>query len=158
MMIGSIPQQDVFQRVMSAKNMSTAVAGPLIGGIVYILFAFVPMFIVVAAMVVMPDISENLLHTDPQRLLPTLVKDYMPMWLRVIFFGAVLSAVMSTASATILAPSTAVVSNILSVFMKFDDKSMLRAMRWTVFFFTLVVLGYSLSVQGTAIYLSLIHI
>lgn len=152
MMIGSIPQQDVFQRVMSAKNMSTAVAGPLIGGIVYILFAFVPMFIVVAAMVVMPDISENLLHTDPQRLLPTLVKDYTPMWLRVIFFGAVLSAVMSTASATILAPSTAVVSNILSVFMKFDDKSMLRAMRWTVFFFTLVVLGYSLSVQGTAIY------
>ena len=27
MMIGSIPQQDVFQRVMSAKNMQTAVAG-----------------------------------------------------------------------------------------------------------------------------------
>ena len=43
MMIGSIPQQDVFQRVMSAKNMQTAVAGPIIGGCVYILFAFVPM-------------------------------------------------------------------------------------------------------------------
>ena len=31
MMIGSIPQQDVFQRVMSAKNLPTAVAGPILG-------------------------------------------------------------------------------------------------------------------------------
>ncbi len=152
MMIGSIPQQDVFQRVMSAKNTATAVAGPIIGGCVYILFAFVPMFIVVAAILVMPEQAQHLLADDPQRLLPTLVKDYMPMWLRVLFFGAVLSAVMSTASATILAPSTAFVSNILTAFVKLDDHNMLRAMRWTVFVFTLMVLSYSLFVEGTAIY------
>ena len=35
-MIGSIPQQDVFQRVMSAKNADTAVKGPIIGGISYL--------------------------------------------------------------------------------------------------------------------------
>ena len=152
MMIGSIPQQDVFQRVMSAKNTPTAVAGPIIGGCVYILFAFVPMMIVVAAILVMPDISEKLLADDPQRLLPTLVKDYMPVWLRVLFFGAVLSAVMSTASATMLAPSTAFVSNILKSFIKLDDHSMLKAMRWTVFVFAMLVLLYALSVEGTAIY------
>ncbi len=152
MMIGSIPQQDVFQRVMSAKNAPTAVAGPIIGGCVYILFAFVPMFIVIAAILVMPQAAEGMLANDPQRLLPTLVKDYMPMWLRVVFFGAVLSAVMSTASATMLAPSTAFVSNILSHFIRLDDRNMLRAMRWTVFCFALMVLSYSLFVEGTAIY------
>lgn len=152
MMIGSIPQQDVFQRVMSAKDTKTAMAGPIIGGCVYILFAFVPMFIVIAAILVMPDTASGLLQEDPQRVLPTLVKDYMPMWLRVLFFGAVLSAVMSTASATILAPSTAFVSNILTTFVKLDDRHMLRAMRWTVFVFTFLVLTYSLLVEGTAIY------
>ncbi len=152
MMIGSIPQQDVFQRVMSAKNTATAVAGPIIGGCVYIMFAFVPMFIVIAAVLIMPEQAQHFLQDDPQRLLPTLVKDYMPMWLRVLFFGAVLSAVMSTASATILAPSTAFVSNILSAVVKLDDKHMLKAMRWTVFVFTLMVLSYSLFVEGTAIY------
>ena len=96
MMIGSIPQQDVFQRVMSARNVQTAVAGPVIGGCVYILFAFVPMFIVIAAILVMPGSAQDMLATDPQRLLPTLVRDHMPLWLRVLFFGAVLSAVMST--------------------------------------------------------------
>src|SRR4030095_15097063 len=44
MMLGSIPQQDVFQRVMSAKDSSTARKGAVIGGVSYILFAFVPMF------------------------------------------------------------------------------------------------------------------
>src|SRR5436190_1024063 len=38
MMLGSIPQQDVFQRVMSAKNAPTARAGAMIGGASYILF------------------------------------------------------------------------------------------------------------------------
>ena len=99
MMIGSIPQQDVFQRVMSAKSAGTAARGAAMGGAFYIVFAFVPMFIVCAAVLAMPGVGEMLLKTDPQRLLPTLVKDYMPGWLRVLFFGAVLSAVMSTACA-----------------------------------------------------------
>ena len=152
MMIGSIPQQDVFQRVMSARNVQTAVAGPVIGGCVYILFAFVPMFIVIAAILVMPGSAQDMLATDPQRLLPTLVRDHMPLWLRVLFFGAVLSAVMSTASATMLAPSTAFVSNILTHFVRLNDRNMLRAMRWTVFGFAIMVLSYSLFVEGTAIY------
>ncbi|HKY02359.1 MAG TPA: sodium:solute symporter family protein, partial [Burkholderiales bacterium] len=33
MMLGSIPQQDVFQRVMSANNVKAATRGPVIGGI-----------------------------------------------------------------------------------------------------------------------------
>src|SRR5215216_692932 len=53
MMLGSIPQQDVFQRVMSAKNANTARNGAVIGGVSSILFAFVPMFIVSCAIVVM---------------------------------------------------------------------------------------------------------
>ena len=40
-MFGSIPQQDVFQRVMSANTEKAATHGPVIGGICYILFAFI---------------------------------------------------------------------------------------------------------------------
>ncbi len=152
MMIGSIPQQDVFQRVMSAKNVQTAVAGPIIGGSVYILFAFVPMMIVVAAVLAMPEVAGDMLKNDPQQLLPTLVRDYMPMWLRVLFFGAVLSAVMSTASATMLAPSTTFVENVLSHFIKIDDRNMLVAMRITVAVFAVFVLLYSIALEGAAIY------
>ncbi|MBS7350305.1 MAG: sodium:solute symporter family protein, partial [Comamonas sp.] len=100
MMLGSIPQQDVFQRVMSSKNAEVARLGPIIGGSLYILFAFVPMFVVTAAVLVMPDGVQTLMADDPQKILPALVMNHMPLGLQIAFFGALLSAIMSTASAT----------------------------------------------------------
>ena len=49
MMFGSIPQQDVFQRVMSAKNENTAVTGAVLGGTLYFAFAFIPIFLAYSA-------------------------------------------------------------------------------------------------------------
>src|SRR5262245_42020064 len=63
-MLGSIPQQDVFQRVMSAKNEQAATRGPVIGGVCYLLFAFVPMFLVASALLIMPEQAEGLLKDD----------------------------------------------------------------------------------------------
>lgn len=51
MMLGSIPQQDVFQRVMSAHSEKAATRGTVIGGSAYIFFAFVPMFLVASALI-----------------------------------------------------------------------------------------------------------
>jgi solute:Na+ symporter, SSS family len=78
MMLGSIPQQDVFQRVMSANSEHAATKGPILGGIFYIFFAFVPMFLVVSAMIIMPDKALLLMKDDPQKVLPTLVMEHMP--------------------------------------------------------------------------------
>jgi len=75
MMLGSIPQQDVFQRVMSANSLKAATRGPVIGGLCYILFAFVPMFLVVSALIIMPEKAAQLVAEDPQRVLPTLVME-----------------------------------------------------------------------------------
>lgn len=151
-MIGSIPQQDVFQRVMSAKDADAAVKGPIIGGIAYLLFAGVPMFIGLSAFVIMPEAASALLKEDSQKVLPSLVIEHMPVWLQVFFFGALLSAIMSTASATLLAPSTTFVENVLKNFVKMNDRQSLRYMRVTVFVFTCIVLGYSIRMEGTPIY------
>lgn len=151
-MIGSIPQQDVFQRVMAARTVEGAVRGPIIGGSAYLAFAFVPMFIGLSAFVIMPEAAAALHADDPQKILPTLVMQHMPTWLQVMFFGALLSAIMSTAAATLLAPSTTFVENILKNFVKLSDRGQLRAMRLTVLVFTLAVLAYSIRMEGTPIY------
>ena len=59
MMLGSIPQQDVFQRVMSANSVKRRRAAPVIGGVCYILFAFVPMFLVASALIIMPEQTDG---------------------------------------------------------------------------------------------------
>lgn len=153
MMLGSIPQQDVFQRVMSSDSARTARIGPVVGGVLYLLFAFVPMFVVTAAVLVMPETAQALLRDDPQKVLPTLVMQHMPLILQIAFFGALLSAIMSTASATLLAPSTTFVENILrNLRPGMSDAATLRAMRWSVLAFTGTVLAYAITMQGTSIY------
>ena len=152
-MLGSIPQQDVFQRVMSANSIKAATHGPVIGGICYILFAFVPMFLVVSAMIIMPEQAAALMADDPQKVLPTLVMTQMPFVMQVLFFGALLSAIKSCASATLLAPSVTFTENIWRQFHPHQsDQQELRAMRVTVLVFSMLVLGYAIRMQGTSIY------
>ncbi len=151
-MLGSIPQQDVFQRVMSANSEYAATRGPIIGGICYILFAFVPMFLVVSAMIIMPEQAAQLIKDDPQKVLPTLVMTQMPFVMQVLFFGALLSAIKSCASATLLAPSVTFTENIWRQFFPHQsDQQELKAMRVTVLVFSALVLAYAIAMQGTSI-------
>ena len=153
MMFGSIPQQDVFQRVMSANSIGAATKGPVIGGVCYILFAFVPMFLVVSALIIMPEQTAILLKEDPQKILPTLVLEKMPFIMQVLFFGALLSAIKSTASATLLAPSVTFVENIWRQFKpRMSDQHELKLMRTSVLVFSGMVLAYAIFMQGTSIY------
>lgn len=153
MMLGSIPQQDVFQRVMAAKDAQTAKRGAMIGGFSYLAFAFVPMFIVASALIIMPEETKALLANDAQKVLPTLILSKMPLIAQILFFGALVSAIKSTSSATLLAPSTSFVENILkNIFPKMSDKQELLLMRVTIFVFTGLVLTYAILMEGTSIY------
>ena len=153
MMLGSIPQQDVFQRVMSANSAKAATLGPVIGGVAYILFAFVPMFLVASALLIMPGATSVMLEDDAQKVLPMLVLEKMPVVMQVLFFGALLSAIKSTASATLLAPSITFTENIWRQFRPASsDKARLLTMRITVLLFGAAVLAYSIHMQGTPIY------
>jgi len=153
MMLGSIPQQDVFQRVTSAKNAETASRGAVIGGLCYIAFAFVPMFIVSCAVVVMGGNALEMAKNDYQRLLPTFVLTKMPLLMQILFFGALLSAIKSTSSATLLAPSTSFVENIVkNLRPHMGDRQQLLATRWTIVIFAALVLAYAIAMKGTPIY------
>lgn len=145
MMLGSIPQQDVYQRVMSSNNIDTARRGPILGGLCYLAFAFIPMYIALAAFGVIPDVVDSLIKEDAQKVLPTFVLGHMPMLAQVFFFGALLSAIMSTASATLLAPSTTFAENILRHLRpNMDDRQFLFALRASVAVFTCCVLVFAL--------------
>ena len=153
MMLGSIPQQDVYQRVMSAKNAPTARAGAVIGGASYIIFAFVPMFVVACAVIVMGNDALELAKSDYQRVLPTFVMTKMPLIMQILFFGALLSAIKSTSSATLLAPSTSFTENILKNLRPgMSDRQQLLAMRVTIVVFASLVLAYAIAMKGTSIY------
>ncbi|MCP9449777.1 MAG: sodium:solute symporter family protein [Nitrospira sp.] len=145
MMLGSIPQQDVFQRITSARDERTAVRGSLLGGTLYFAFCFVPMFLAYAATLVDPAKFGALLERDSQLILPTLILQHTPLAAQVAFFGAVLSAVMSCSSATLLAPSVALSENVIRPGLpRLNDSEFLRLMRVVLVGFASVVLAIAL--------------
>ena len=151
MMLGSIPQQDVFQRMTSAKSEKIAVRGTVLGGVLYFAFAFVPMFLAYSAILIDPKFFSDLIETDSQMVLPNLILNHTPLIAQVFFFGALLSAIMSTASATLLAPSVMFTENILKhlVFKQMGDKQMLLTMRIIVLTFGIFVLWFALNSESS---------
>ncbi len=146
MMLGSIPQQDVFQRITSSKNVDIAVKASILGGILYFLFAFIPIFLAYSASLINPQLVDQYLHTDSQLILPNLILNHAPLFAQVMFFGALLSAIKSCASATLLAPSVTFAENIVKGFFKhLSDQHLLKIMRITVLCFTVFVTLFALN-------------
>jgi Na+/proline symporter len=150
MAFGSIPQQDVFQRANSARNENVAVNGTVLGGIAYFLFAGIPLFLAYSAVQIDPALVERYMAEDSQLILPNLILNHMPFTAQVIFFGALLSVIMSTASGTLLAPSVTFSENILRGFMpNLSDRAFLQLTRVTVVVFAIIVTGYAMQTEST---------
>jgi solute:Na+ symporter, SSS family len=154
MAIGSIPQQDVFQRVTSAKDENTAIGGSLLGAAAYFTFAFVPMFLAYAALVVDPAMVSELLKQEGrevQLILPNFVLAHTPIFAQVMFFGALLSAILSTASGALLAPTALFTENVLKPLFGIDmgDKRFLLLLRIVLVLFTAGVLVFALNNTST---------
>lgn len=154
MALGSIAQQDVFQRVTSAKDEKTAQRGTLFGGIFYLIFAFVPMFIAVSALLIDPAAVNKALESDGrefQLILPNLIMNHASGFIQVLFFGALLSAILSTASGALLAPTAIFTENILKPLTggRMGDRQLLATGRVMLVVFTGSVMLFALNSEAT---------
>ncbi|QCR22966.1 sodium:solute symporter family protein [Pontibacter sp. SGAir0037] len=139
--LGSIPQQDVFQRVMSARTERVAVASSIGAGFLYLTVAFLPLLLALYAKTLHPELLEQ----DAQLLVPGLILGFSSLWVKVLFFGALLSAIISSASGGILAPASILSENMLRPLLKINkDKQLLLLSRLSVLLVALVSLAMAL--------------
>jgi Na+/proline symporter len=144
--LGSVPQQDVLQRVKSSRDERTAAASSILGGLTYFVIASVPIFLACAALAIDPAGVERLAASDPQLILPTLILERTPFGVQVLFFGALLSAILSTAGGALLAPAVTLAENVVRPLVKpKDDRALLATMRFTVLGLATAVLAMALT-------------
>jgi Na+/proline symporter len=94
----------------------------------------------------------DLIATDPQMILPRLIlRPEVNLFFQVMFFGALLSAIKSCASATLLAPSVTFTENILKPMLghKLSDHKMLQTMRMVTVVFTILVTLYAMNSKAS---------
>lgn len=127
--LGSIPSQDIYQRVMASKSEKVAQTSLFLAAFFYVTIGLLPLFIALGAKTLYPDLYLE----NPQMLLPQMVLQHTGLGVQVIFFGALLSAIMSTTSSALLAPSAILSENLLKPFIpNYTDKKVLRVLRLNV--------------------------
>jgi len=134
--LGSLPSQDVFQRAMSSSSVRTAVWSCYIAAGLYLTIAMLPLFISLCTRHLYPD----QLSGDPQLTLPRMVLAHTPMMVQILFFGSLLSAIMSTTSSAILAPAAIFSENIVKPLAhhRYTDKQFLFLTRASILLFSAV--------------------
>jgi Na+/proline symporter len=90
------------------------------------------------------------LDKDPQKILPNLIlSPVVPVFAQIMFFGALLSAIKSCASATLLAPSVSFSENILKPFFpRIGDRTFLLLNRVVLFGFTCLVTVFAMNSES----------
>jgi SSS family transporter len=134
--LGSIPSQDVFQRAMSSKSAKTAEWSCYIAAFLYLTIAMLPLFISLCTR----HLYAGQLPGDTQLALPMMVLQHTKLPIQILFFGSLLSAIMSTTSSAILAPAAIFSENLVKPIFKrkFTDEQLLLTTRLSILLFSVV--------------------
>lgn len=100
--LGSIPAQDLMQRVLSAKSERVAVWSSYNAGIMYLTIAMIPALLGIMAF----EINPNFTVPETEMVLPWLAINYLPPVAVVIFVSGLIAAIMSSSDSAILAASS----------------------------------------------------
>ncbi len=132
--LGSIPSQDVFQRAMSSRSPAVAAWSCYAAAGLYLTVAMLPLFICLCVQHLYPQQIDG----DTQLVLPNMVLAHMSMPIQILFFGSLLSAIMSTTSSAILAPASILSENFVKPLTRhrFSDKQFLLLTRICVLIFS----------------------
>lgn len=143
---GSIASQDIFQRVNSARSEKAAYTSTIAGALMYLVFSMLPLYLIASIKMIDPTLFQG----DLQLVLPQFVQQQMPMWLQILFFGSLLSAIMSTCSGALLAPASLLSENIIkpNLSKKISDRTFLLLTRISVVIISTVAMILAFSRQN----------
>ncbi|MFY0651698.1 MAG: sodium:solute symporter family protein [Cyclobacteriaceae bacterium] len=127
--IGTIPAQEIYQRAFSAKSERAAINGVYLGALLLVIIPIVPLIIALGAAMLYPELMGN----NGQNIIPDMVSLHASMPVQVLFYGALISAILSTSSGAMLAPATIVGENLIRPYYPaMTDKKLLLYTRLSV--------------------------
>jgi SSS family transporter len=114
---GSLPGQDLFQRMVSPKTPTMAKWSSIISGVLYVVIGLLPVYLGIMGRLALPD-------GKPESVLVDLAVKYLPAPMIAVMIGALLSAIMSTVSAALLAPAGIIGHNLVTCFKPDADDAL----------------------------------
>jgi solute:Na+ symporter, SSS family len=132
--------QDIWQRVFTARSPEIARWGSVAAGVYCLLYALAGALVGTAARVILPGIQSD-------NAFARITTEALPAGITGLVLAAALAAVMSTASAGLLASSTILANDVYAGFIARDDHNKVLVNRVTTLLVGIVVLVISLIVS-----------
>jgi SSS family solute:Na+ symporter len=132
--------QDIWQRVFTARSPEIARWGSVAAGVYCLLYALAGALVGTAARVILPDIASD-------NAFARITTEALPVGVTGLVLAAALAAVMSTASAGLLASSTILANDVYAGFIARGDHNKVLVNRATTLLVGIVVLIISLIVS-----------
>ena len=127
--IGPLPVQEIYQRVFSAKNEKAARNGLFLGAVLMVVIPSIPLIIGLGGVYLYPELIRN----GSQDIIPSLVNVMTSVPVQILFYGAMISAILSTSSGAMLAPATVIGENLIKPYApNLSDKLLLLYTRLSV--------------------------
>ena len=133
--------QDIWQRVFTARSPSVARWGSVVTGVYCLLYGVAGALVGAAAKVLLPDLKET------GNAFARVVTDVLPVGVSGLVLAAAMAAVMSTASAGLIASSTTLANDVYGGFLVRGEYNRVRANRITMLLVGIVMLGISVAVS-----------
>ena len=125
--LGNLAGQDLIQRTLSSRNETVAQNSAYLSAILYMTVGLLPVFLGIAATVVLPNLS------NPDLVMMELGQRYLPPLALAVFMGALVSALLSSADSALLAPASVISWDLLkAVRPDVDQKTVLRVSRMCI--------------------------
>lgn len=153
--LGCMVGQDLLQRSLASKDEKVAIASSVISGFFYLMIAMIPVTIGFAARIVLPKYGitaaamGNNLENQVLPQMAMIVLGKLHPVLLVLFFSALISAIISSADSSLLAGSSLFCNNVLKPFIpNVSEKNFLRITRFSTVLLTVISLYFAISVQN----------
>jgi Na+/proline symporter len=139
---GSIPGQDMFQRVVSARSAKIAQYSAYFSAALYLVLGLLPIIITQLMMHAFPDLHG--ISTD--KVLIYGIQKYSGVLIQTLFFGALLSAIMSSASGGLIAVAVTISENMIRPLRPhWSDAHFLRSIRISIIIVCIISVLYASS-------------
>lgn len=150
---GLIVSQDIWQRVLTAKNQKTMRRSAISAGVYSFLYAVVLSLVGMVAFVLLPNL------TDAQTAFTSLALEILPPGILGLVLAAVCSALMSNASGAIFASATLISQDIIKVhFIKdMSEKATIKTSRITTLILGIIAIIFSAWIQNILVALDMAY-
>jgi len=133
--------QDIWQRVFTARSPQVARWGSVAAGVYCLLYALTGALVGTAARVILPDLA------TPDNAFARIATEALPIGITGLVLAAALAAVMSTASAGLLASSTILANDVYAGFIARGDHNKVLVSRVTTLLVGVATLATSIAVN-----------